>query len=66
MDQVQHQQFEQPIESQKESLQEDGVADVLRWMSGHTLTNIRQREDIKNGLGVENIEDNKKNNRLKC
>lgn len=38
---------------------------MLQWMSGHTLRDIIQKEDIKKGLGVENIEQKMKENVLR-
>ena len=38
---------------------------MLQWMSGHTLRDLIQNEDIKKGLGVENIEEKMKENVLR-
>ena len=38
---------------------------MLWWMSGHTVRDRIQKEDIKKGLGVANIEEKLKGNNLK-
>ena len=40
-------------------------ASSLRWLSGHTLRDRIQNEGIRKGLGVANIEEKMKDNRLR-